>query len=51
MKRGISYSIATADDDILQQAWQKIEFRFDVLLATNDVWYKVRKIFNKYWLR
>ena len=34
----ISDAIATIDEDMLQQTWQEIEYRLDVLRLTNDAY-------------
>ena len=35
LKQRISNAIATIDEAMLQQTWQEIEYRLDVLRATN----------------
>ena len=35
LKQRISNAIATIDEAMLQRTWQKIEYRLDVLRATN----------------
>ena len=41
LKQGISNAIATIDETILQRTWQEIEYRLDVICASNGAHLKV----------